>query len=195
MQGPQICYIILLMRYFVIGSDGNRYGPADVATLNGWIREGRLTPQSLLEEEGSGMRLAASGIPSLSFGSSAPVVAGSMIPPAPQVPITPYSAGTTNWSQPPAPIAPGQAAYVPSINTGNARKEAWSSIGFAIGAPLLGLITIYGIFIAIGGIRAGWSAYKKGDSLGLVGLILSILAVPAAFATRFLLRYHFLRSY
>ena len=30
------------MRYFVIGDDGLKYGPAEVATLNGWIAEGRL---------------------------------------------------------------------------------------------------------------------------------------------------------
>ena len=39
------------MRYFVIGANGELYGPADIATLNQWIAEGRLTPTSMLQEE------------------------------------------------------------------------------------------------------------------------------------------------
>lgn len=55
------------MRYYVIAPDGQRYGPADVETLNAWITEGRVTPNQLLEEEGSGTRVAASAVPGLVF--------------------------------------------------------------------------------------------------------------------------------
>jgi len=33
--------------YYVIGADGNQYGPIDEATLGAWIREGRAGLQSL----------------------------------------------------------------------------------------------------------------------------------------------------
>jgi len=55
------------VRYFVIGEDGQKYGPADVATLNGWIAEQRLTPTQQLEEEASGVRMAASAVQGLNF--------------------------------------------------------------------------------------------------------------------------------
>lgn len=65
------------MRYFVIAPDGQKYGPADLNTLNQWVREGRVTQQMMLEGE-DGLRMVA--------GS----VVGLMFPGAP-----------TNYSQPP----------------------------------------------------------------------------------------------
>jgi len=47
------------MYYFLIASDGQHYGPADVDTLVAWAREGRLVEASLLEERGSGRQLHA----------------------------------------------------------------------------------------------------------------------------------------
>ncbi|MDR3691771.1 MAG: hypothetical protein P4L46_20495 [Fimbriimonas sp.] len=55
------------MRYYVIGEDGQKYGPADVATLNSWITEGRLLPTQQLEDETSGLRLAAGAVQGLNF--------------------------------------------------------------------------------------------------------------------------------
>lgn len=46
--------------YFVIGSDGNRYGPADVDTLVEWTREGRIVPGTMLIERGTERSLHAS---------------------------------------------------------------------------------------------------------------------------------------
>jgi len=66
------------MRYFVIGSNGELYGPADVETLNKWILEGRLSPTTEIQEELGGVRFAASLLEGLSFGSSYP---RGMVPP------------------------------------------------------------------------------------------------------------------
>lgn len=56
------------MRYYVIGDDGQRYGPADVATLGAWAREGRLLAGTRLVEEGTDRQLFASEVPGLTFG-------------------------------------------------------------------------------------------------------------------------------
>lgn len=58
------------MRYYVIGDDGQRYGPADVPTLGAWAREGRLVAGSRLIEEGTERSVFASEIPGLTFGGS-----------------------------------------------------------------------------------------------------------------------------
>jgi hypothetical protein len=58
--------------YFVIGDDGQKYGPADVATLNQWIAEARLIPTQVLEDEASGQRMAAGSVPGLNFPAPAP---------------------------------------------------------------------------------------------------------------------------
>jgi hypothetical protein len=57
----------VVVLYSVIATDGNKYGPADVATLNQWIGEGRLMPNQMLEEETSGARVAASAVSGLNF--------------------------------------------------------------------------------------------------------------------------------
>lgn len=60
------------MRYFVIGNDGQKYGPADIATLNDWVAQGRVLPTQILEEESSGSRVAAQSVPGLNFPVAAP---------------------------------------------------------------------------------------------------------------------------
>ncbi len=87
------------MRYFVIGEDGQKYGPADVATLQNWIGEHRLLPTQQLEEEGSGIRLAASAVSGLNF----PVADRPAPTPGPQGP----------GPQAPGPQAPTGPGYIP----------------------------------------------------------------------------------
>src|SRR5947208_14799507 len=53
------------MTYYVIGGDGQRYGPEDSAVLAQWAREGRLVGSSVLIEADSGRRLTAAQIPEL----------------------------------------------------------------------------------------------------------------------------------
>ena len=55
------------MRFFVLTQDGQRYGPADIPTLNQWIVEGRIPANQWLEQEGTGQRLIASAVPGLFF--------------------------------------------------------------------------------------------------------------------------------
>jgi len=69
------------MQYYVIGPDGNKYGPADVPTLKQWVAENRLGQQSMLEDFSSGQRLQAGQVPGL-FGD-APAAAPTMGAPGP----------------------------------------------------------------------------------------------------------------
>ena len=55
------------MRYFVLANDGQKYGPADIPTLNQWIVEGRLLPNQMLEDEASGTSVIASSVAGLNF--------------------------------------------------------------------------------------------------------------------------------
>jgi hypothetical protein len=60
------------LAYYVIGQDGGRYGPADIAQLNQWALENRLSPSSMLEEEGTGSRIVASQLAGLWFPAQNP---------------------------------------------------------------------------------------------------------------------------
>jgi hypothetical protein len=55
------------VQYYVISGDGQRYGPADIPTLNQWINEGRLLSHQLLEDAATGVRVPASGVAGLVF--------------------------------------------------------------------------------------------------------------------------------
>ena len=70
------------MRYFVIGDDGQKYGPADVPTLQAWVNEGRLLPTQQVEAEDSGIRSAARAVNGLVFPveSTGPAGPGPGIP-------------------------------------------------------------------------------------------------------------------
>ncbi|MFI5386350.1 MAG: hypothetical protein ACHQ50_09540 [Fimbriimonadales bacterium] len=60
------------MRYFVIAPDGSKYGPADIAMLRAWIAEGRIAPDTILEEAASRQRVPARMVAGLSFNFEAP---------------------------------------------------------------------------------------------------------------------------
>jgi TM2 domain-containing membrane protein YozV len=51
--------------YFVIGVDGNRYGPADVDILVQWAREGRIVGSTLLIERGTERQVRADSLTAL----------------------------------------------------------------------------------------------------------------------------------
>ena len=70
------------MRFYVISSDGRKFGPADIATLNQWIVEGRINPDSELESAETGMRQAARDVSGLVFSSQAPAPGGAGPQPA-----------------------------------------------------------------------------------------------------------------
>ncbi|MCS6950501.1 MAG: DUF4190 domain-containing protein [bacterium] len=80
------------MGYYVIAHDGNRYGPADIETLQQWVREGRIAPNTTLEDEYTGTQIRANLLPELShlFPTAPPPPSGVVSQPPPM----PRSAGT-----------------------------------------------------------------------------------------------------
>ncbi len=48
--------------YFLIGADGNRYGPADIDTLVQWAREGRIIATTTLIDRGTEKQVRADSI-------------------------------------------------------------------------------------------------------------------------------------
>lgn len=58
------------LRYFIHAPDGQQYGPADIPTINQWIAEGRVVPTTLLQPEGSTMRVAASTLDGLTWAEN-----------------------------------------------------------------------------------------------------------------------------
>ncbi|HWD41875.1 MAG TPA: hypothetical protein VG944_23750 [Fimbriimonas sp.] len=61
------------MLYYVISTDGNRYGPGDLETLNVWIEEGRIARNTILVEESTGIEVTAGNLGGLTFPSPSPL--------------------------------------------------------------------------------------------------------------------------
>jgi len=53
------------MPYYVVGPDGQKYGPAEPQQLQAWVMEGRITPQTFIEDATSGDRVPAAALPFL----------------------------------------------------------------------------------------------------------------------------------
>jgi len=65
------------MYYFVIGADGQRYGPADIDTLVAWVAEGRIVGSTVLIERGTDRQLLASALPAIDAALRRAAVTGS----------------------------------------------------------------------------------------------------------------------
>jgi hypothetical protein len=60
------------MNYFVIAADGQKYGPANIDTLNQWAQEGRVLNTSMLEDASTGVRIPATSVPGIMFPMNPP---------------------------------------------------------------------------------------------------------------------------
>ena len=108
------------MNYFVIAADGQKYGPADLHTLNLWAQEGRVQMTTMLEDAATGQRTTANMVAGIIFPFSPP--------------------GGQNFQQPNFQQAPGQ--YL-GDNGSNDINMVWifSAIGFLC-CPLVGIVAI-----------------------------------------------------
>lgn len=111
------------MPYFVLAADNQKYGPADIATLNEWIQENRIGPETVLEDEASGNREPAKMIQGLNFTFRGPV----MPPPAAVVPPPSYEELYSGYPRP--------EPYVPPV-----KKDVHGHLISAIATSVLALI-------------------------------------------------------
>lgn len=147
------------MQYYVIGPDGNKYGPADVATLKSWITENRLTPQSMLEDFNTGQRLPASSVPGLFDAAQTATAPGPNMGPA----------TGTMYSNPPTP----GTVYNPNMVVGdNGQKDL--TLAWIFGA--VGLFCC-GILFSSLGIWKASQALQKGNAGGNAARIFCIVTL------------------
>ena len=152
---------LLRMDYFVIGPDGQEYGPASIDTLRQWVSENRVLPTTMLKSVQSGLTVAASTI-------------GELFPPMRVA--APQSAPPGNWSQPPSDY-PRNAGYVPqSMDDGKA------DLMWAIGRSVAALIFFFvlqgiGLFFAIYAVIYAFRAKEKGHRFGNLAVAISVVTL------------------
>ena len=150
------------MRFFVLGDQGQKYGPADVLTLNQWIAEGRIVPHSMLLEEVSGGQIVASSVAGLDF---------------PMVPHGPM--GNPSGRQ----VMPGYQPGQPIAYSGPAAGVSDFRLALAMGVISLVVtfgVHFLGIFAALVGVRAAMRAKNYNHPLWTPVLILNVIALIVA---------------
>jgi hypothetical protein len=177
------------LRYFVYAPNGQRFGPVDLPTLQQWVNEGRVLPNSLLEEEIGGQRMAASTILDLRFPPNTPYVAQQM----------PYgNPGTTTQNpyadpmaqpQQPTPYAayhrPGQTAKpaaTPELTTSWVCSSIATFLVFSCGCfPVLGFIaTALAIAGLVNGKKARDNGHPQGNTAYIFSLVILVLSILSA---------------
>lgn len=147
------------MGYYVLGDQGQKYGPADVATLNNWAAEGRLLPSTMLEDETSGQQVAASSVAGVTF---APPMA------------------TSNYPRPGVPTAPTTAApQFTRVDASDEESQKAGIIAIVAGLASFGFtatIGILGLFCFLTGMGSAWRAKDGKPALGYIGLAINIAA-------------------
>jgi hypothetical protein len=152
------------VRYYVVANDGQKYGPADIDLLNEWIRDGRLTPDQVLEEDATGRQVPATDVPGLRF----PEMSSTSVFREPEPTVhTGYGGGphssTPNYSNPPTM----EGYYRP----GPARQGDDGSSEMTT-AWIYGAIGLLCCFVfAIFGISSANKAKAKGNPGGQAALI------------------------
>jgi len=143
------------MGYYVLGDLGQKYGPADLLTLNQWVIEGRVVSHTILEDESSGGKIVASSISDLRFPEASIPIGGAYVwaPDEPIVEVLPYSQAVVDTG-----VADHRLALI----------LAMVSFILSILIPLGGLIAGgYGLFVAV---RARKNGYKRAGWAILVNL-------------------------
>ena len=159
-----------MVYYFVIGEDGNRYGPADIDTLVQWARQGRVLDSTTLIERGTERELPAQSITAIAAelrrlaGRPEPVV------------IERGSAAASEAQTLPRPgqgAVPAAASPPPVPPTLNSAKPGRLSSRSRVTAGLLG------IFLGSLGVHRFYLGYTG------VGLIMLLLTLCGGTATLF----------
>jgi hypothetical protein len=148
-----------LVNYFVVLPDGQRYGPADSAKLSQWVLEGRVVPDSVLQDVQSGRMMSARDVAGIQWPNA------SNLPPAPNV-----------FRQTPMPTqSVSDSAYHKSLRFG--------AISFVtcLLCPLLSTVgSIFGVLKGIEALNQGHPKAQFAIGLNIVALILGGIGILVA---------------
>ncbi len=153
------------MQYYVLTNDGQKYGPADVATLSSWISQNRINSSSRLEEVGTGRVISTNEIPGL-FGSASSAMPNYSLPP--NGPVGNYN--------------PGYGHQAPAYS--QALTYAWVCFGvtFAFGCFLLPIFGLINANKAVAEGHPGGQAARIANIILLVFYVLGTIAYIGFFA-------------
>jgi hypothetical protein len=163
------------MQYFVTGTDGNEYGPVDLATLQEWVKDNRVVPTSKIRNESNGMVLQASTMPEVS----------NLFPPAP-LPSMSTVAPMAGYEGRPSYAQPDMTAQMMRNYDDQGWKPFLISFALSIATIAVGVtIGVLSILLGSYAIQTGWKAKEEDQQGGWAALIIAILCTVIGVGFRF----------
>jgi len=177
------------MNYFVVADDGNKYGPADIATLNQWVLEGRVTPSTTLQNEATGEMVRAQSVSGLTFpdapavgGVAAGMGAGMGSPGMGGIGTEQPGMGPSGYAQNPYAQAPGYPRAMGGPQPGQDDVN-WAWIWFALSFVCCGFFgNIFGLLRANKAMEMGHPGANAPRVANIVVLGLQVLYIIFVFA-------------
>lgn len=149
-------------KYYVVGPDGQKFGPADVITLKSWVAQKRIKPETKLVHSETGVEVEARTVAGLFEGSAAPPAPPSM----PQ-----FNADSVNWGAVASFLSPG-------------RFLSWLESGLIfnqlVGAVLRVLAVIAALFLILMLVKVG-DLFSGVDGLRVLAVLIGLLIVVWAY--------------
>jgi len=162
--------------YFIISTDGDRYGPADIDTLVKWVHEGRIVATTILIERGTEKELRADSLTAVAAalrqarGDTAGVAVERDVPVQGELQ-TATAAPDRGVADPKPPPVPPAAQVVPPPSP-YTRPES-------VGPRSKVVAGLLGIFLGWLGVHRFYLGYT---GIGLLMLLLSVFGGAASFA-------------
>lgn len=165
------------MRYYVLDAQGNQYGPADVPTLNQWVRDGRILPATQILVETTGKVIPAQMVPGLNL-DLAPGLGLNPAGPSRSDPSVPLGFPGAQQSGPYANYRQSSGAFGGVGDAMPGAAEFNRSLTFT-GASLLCCLTIapIGVPLAIAGIYFARKAQMMGHPGPQVAMISGVISL------------------
>ena len=152
-----------VFQYTVKGPDGKDYGPVDLATLQEWVKQGRVTHDSKVRNMGNGMLLQASNMPELDG----------------------FFLATYPRQQ--AAMASG-LIHAPN----NQQADYWEDYKFVFAMSVLGLILSvavgwFSVIFCIFGMVRAWNAAREQKPMSGLAFTIALFCMLGAIALPFLM--------
>ena len=162
-MGPEAAGVAVY--YFVIGIDGQRYGPVDVDGLVAWVGEGRIVASTVLIERGTDRSLAAESLPAVA-AAIARINSGSAPSPTPVI----IERGLDETRTAAGPPTAKPAAFAPGMPMAGApgMPPPVPMMPVAGQMPAVPVMLPYGV---------GYKPQKSKIAAGLLGLFLGCFGI------------------
>lgn len=158
-------------QYYVLWPDGQKFGPADLSTLQRWVAENRVGPATLLENASNGHHIRASDLPALQSVLTPTMPMGGPNPAGgPYAQPGPYGSSAP-YGQPVQGPYPAPGGFVPS---NPAAGTAEVTISWVLGA--FGLLCC-GVLAGAAGLIMGVIAHSKGQKNAMAAIIFNIVVI------------------